>query len=559
MQTTTLTDILGPTGAIARRLGKAYEHRPQQLEMAAAVSDALHGGHHLLAEAGTGVGKSFAYLLPAIEYAVTQKKRVVVSTHTISLQEQLIEKDIPLIRAVYPEEFTAVLVKGRGNYLCRRRLEQARQRATLLFDTDGQMESLWAVEDWAGSTTDGSLADLPALPMPGVWNQVNAEQGNCLGKKCRFYEHCFWQAAKRRMQGGTILVVNHALFFSDLALRSAGVQYLPKYDAVIFDEAHTIEDVAGQHFGLKLTEAGVSHTLRTLYDPRRGRGLLSAHGSAAEDAVKDVIDLGGLVDDFFDRCLAWQENAGRPNGRIATPGFVDNDLTPKLNDLVKHLRVILPDIKDEADLAELTAQAEKIGTLAATVDALVNQSMEGAVYWMDQGGGGGAGGNGRGAAGGGSGGGGNGGAGGSGGGYGTRKRLSLNAAPVDVAEGLRTHLFEKVHAAILTSATLSTGRGPEQQQPAEPRGTGVPPGGSAVRRNDSERNASLSPRGLPPTLDEGRLGLRHHVPPRRLASPRSLGKLVAGTTTDPSRVGARRSRSDGRRATTAPRVVLRQS
>ena len=417
MQTTTLTDILGPTGAIARRLGKAYEHRPQQLEMAAAVADALRGGHHLLAEAGTGVGKSFAYLLPAIEYAVTQKKRVIISTHTISLQEQLIEKDIPLIRAVYPEEFTAVLVKGRGNYLCRRRLEQARQRSTLLFDTDGQMESLWAVEDWAGRTTDGSLADLPSLPQPGVWNQVNAEQGNCLGKKCGFYEHCFWQAAKRRMQSGTILVVNHALFFSDLALRSAGVQYLPKYDAVIFDEAHTIEDVAGQHFGLKLTEAGVSHTLRTLYDPRRGKGLLSAHGAAADAAVTDVVDLAGMVDDFFDRCLAWQENSGRANGRIATPGFVDNDLTPKLSDLTKHLREIFPGIKDEADLAELTAQTEKIATLGATVDALVNQSMEGAVYWIDQGGGGRAG----------PGGGGSGG--GNGGGYGGRKRVSLRSTP----------------------------------------------------------------------------------------------------------------------------------
>jgi Rad3-related DNA helicase/REP element-mobilizing transposase RayT len=482
MQTTTLTDILGPAGAIARRLGKAYEHRPQQLEMAAAVADALRGGHHLLAEAGTGVGKSFAYLLPAIEYAVTQKKRVVVSTHTISLQEQLIEKDIPLIRAVYPEEFTAVLVKGRGNYLCRRRLEQARQRSTLLFDTDGQMESLWAVEDWAGSTTDGSLADLPALPQPGVWNQVNAEQGNCLGKKCRFYEHCFWQAAKRRMQGGTILVVNHALFFSDLALRSAGVQYLPKYDAVIFDEAHTIEDVAGQHFGLKLTEAGVSHTLRTLYDPRRNKGLLSAHGSAADAAVSDVVDLAGLVDDFFDRCLEWQQTSGRANGRIATPGFVDNDLTPKLSDLTKHLREILPGIKDEADLAELTAQTEKIATLAATVDALVNQSMEGAVYWMDQGGGGGGGSGG----GGGRGGAGGGGNGGSGGGYGGRKRVSLNAAPVDVAQGLRTHLFEKLHCAVLTSATLSTGRGPEDSKADAP----VP--------TDRRRDRPVSVTGVPP-------------------------------------------------------------
>src|SRR5437868_14570725 len=152
--------ILSPDGAIARRLGERYEHRPQQLEMTAAVERAFAEGHHLLVEAGTGVGKSFAYLLPAIELAAKHKKRVVISTHTISLQEQLIEKDIPLLRSLYPEEFTAVLVKGRSNYLCQRRLEQARGRQNYLFEYERQRESLWMIEEWANHTTDGSLADL---------------------------------------------------------------------------------------------------------------------------------------------------------------------------------------------------------------------------------------------------------------------------------------------------------------------------------------------------------------------------------------------------------------
>src|SRR5438034_9425954 len=285
---TAIADILGPAGAIARRLGEQYEFRPQQLEMASAVERALAEGHHLLVEAGTGVGKSFAYLLPAIDYAVRKKKRIVISTHTISLQEQLIEKDIPLIQAVYPDEFSAVLVKGRSNYLCRRRLEQTRARQNHLFEDHRQLESLWTIEEWANDTTDGSLADLPAVPTPGVWDKVCAEHGNCLGKKCKFYEGCFWQSAKRRMQAGTLLVVNHALFFSDLALRMAGVNYLPKYDAVILDEAHTVEDVAGEHFGLRISEPGLRYQLRTLYDPKRGKGLLSTHGKAASDAIRDV-------------------------------------------------------------------------------------------------------------------------------------------------------------------------------------------------------------------------------------------------------------------------------
>src|SRR6476646_3119701 len=225
MPTTVIHDILGPDGAIARRLGKDDEHRALQLEMAAAVERAFTEQHHLLVEAGTGVGKSFAYLLPAIEFAVKHKKRVVISTHTISLQEQLIDKDIPLIRSVYPNEFTAVLVKGRSNYLCQRRLEQSRGRQSFLFDEQRQLESLWTIEEWANDTEDGSLADLPDIPDRDVWDKVCAEHGNCLGKKCRYYDGCFWQAAKRRMQSGNVLVVNHALFFSDLALRAAGVNY----------------------------------------------------------------------------------------------------------------------------------------------------------------------------------------------------------------------------------------------------------------------------------------------------------------------------------------------
>jgi len=453
---TVLTDILGPDGAIARRLGKSYEHRPQQLQMAAAVADALETGHHLAAEAGTGVGKSFAYLLPAIDFATRQKKKVVISTHTISLQEQLIEKDIPLIRAVYPEEFTAVLVKGRSNYLCRRRLDQARQRQAVMFDEERQVESLWQIEQWAATTTDGSLADLPALPYPGVWDKVCAEQGNCLGKKCRFYEGCHWQAAKRRMQGGTILVVNHALFFSDLALRAAGVQYLPKYDAVIFDEAHTLEDVAGSHFGLKVSEFTVNHQLRTLYDPRKAKGILSVFGNAANPAIQDVVELTGRVDDFFERCLDWQKTQGRSNGRINTPGFVENDLTPKLNDLSMHIKAMLPEIKNEEELSELTSQSEKVATLAGTLDALIKQSMEGAVYWMEQ-----ASGSTRGP-----------------------RRISLNSAPVNVAEGLRMHLFEKIKTVVLTSATLSTGRAEQQSITSKPgvRDTGFQPVPSAPER-----------------------------------------------------------------------------
>src|SRR4051794_29299440 len=351
--------------------------------MAAAVERALGEGHPLMVEAGTGVGKSFAYLLPAIDYAVKRKKRVVISTHTISLQEQLIDKDIPLLQSVYPDEFTAVLVKGRGNYLCQRRLEQARGGQNHLFDDDRQLESLWMIEEWTQQMLEqrgnGSLAELPTLPNPQVWDKVCAEQGNCLGKKCKFYENCFWQAAKRRMQSGNILVVNHALFFSDLALRMAGVNYLPKYDAVILDEAHTVEDVAGSHFGIQVGEGGIKYQLRHMYDPKRGRGFLNTFGSAANDAIRDVVDLHERVEEFFSRCLDWQDRFGRSNGRVREANFVQNDVSAKLRDLALHLKAMMTEVKADEDVSEIGSQSEKATTAAGALDAVVGQTLEDAV------------------------------------------------------------------------------------------------------------------------------------------------------------------------------------
>lgn len=424
----TLVDILGKDGAIARRLGDQYEFRPQQLEMATAVERAFAEGKHLLVEAGTGVGKSFAYLLPAIDFAVRRNKRVVISTHTISLQEQLIEKDIPLLRAVYPDEFTAVLVKGRNNYLCKRRLEQTRQKQNHLFDNERELESLWMIEQWAQHTSDGSLADLPAVPNPAVWDKVCAEHGNCLGKKCKFYEECVWQAARRRMHGAKILVVNHALFFSDLALRMAGVNYLPKYDLAILDEAHTVEDVAGEHFGIRISEGSLRYNLRALYDPRRGRGILTTHGSAANDAIDDVLELNEMAERFFERVLRWQQGAGRSSGRVQEPNAVENDLSPKLRDLSKHIKAMLPSLEKDEEISELSSLAEKVNSMAAAIDAILSQSLAEAVYWFEVAG--------R-----------------------TPRRVSLHAAPINVAEGLRRNLFEKISSVVMTSATLCTARG----------------------------------------------------------------------------------------------------
>ena len=213
-------DVLGPGGLVQREL-PGYEHRPQQLEMAELVGRALADKEHLIVEAGTGVGKSFAYLAPAIGLATGESdKRVVISTHTIALQEQLIEKDIPFLKKILPVEFKAVLVKGRSNYLCLRRLESASRRQDRLFGTERELKNLWRLEGWASETRDGSKRSLPFSVVPAVWQKICADRHSCQGRSCEQYGKCFYQGSRRKMMGAQILVVNHALFFSDLVLRA---------------------------------------------------------------------------------------------------------------------------------------------------------------------------------------------------------------------------------------------------------------------------------------------------------------------------------------------------
>ena len=321
-------EILGPSGRVAARLPN-YEVRQEQLDMAQAVAAAMDERRHLIVEAGTGVGKSFAYLVPAIlstagvtvDTATPEKpkaparpRRVIISTHTISLQEQLIQKDIPLLRAVMPEEFTAVLVKGRRNYISLRRLHNAMSRAGSMFSDDQEIDQLREINRWSRETTDGSLADLNYQPMAAVWEEVASDHGNCMGRQCPQYKKCFYYQARRRVAHAQILIVNHALFFTDLALRQDNASILPAYDAVIFDEAHTMEAVAGDHLGLRLTSGQVDFTLRRLFNDRANKGLLVRQGGG--NAQKQVVECYNRSTQFFDDLVHWQADQTQGNGRV---------------------------------------------------------------------------------------------------------------------------------------------------------------------------------------------------------------------------------------------------
>jgi len=430
-------DILGPDGLVAQHLNQ-YESRPQQLAMAEAVHSALTGERHVVVEAGTGVGKSFAYLVPAILASSKQRgengapvpepKRVVISTHTISLQEQLMSKDLPLLRDVFPKAFSAVLVKGRGNYLSRRRLRNAMNRAGHLFGTHQELDQLRDLTAWQNETEEGSRSDLEYQPLPQVWDEVASDSGNCLGRKCATHAECFYFRARRSMQKAGILVVNHALLFSDLALRKEGVGFLPDYDAVIFDEAHTVDEVAAEHLGIGLTSGQVDYTLNKLYNDRNNKGLLVT--LKARRVQEQVVRCRTHAENFFYDLADWLAAHPQGNGRVREPGILENTLSGELDTLAKQVRIEGGKVEDESQRQDFISASNRLNGLADELDRWLTHEMSDAVYWIEH----------------------------TPARRGRRLRVRLAAAPIDVGPVLKETLYKKVPSLVFTSATLSIGR-----------------------------------------------------------------------------------------------------
>ena len=402
-----LRTFLSSTGPIAGALGGHFEPRPEQEQMAAAVARAMDQRSHLLVEAGTGVGKSFAYLVPAILRCVMLGEKVVIATNTIALQEQLVQKDVPLLEAAlhtlgesHPglqaalklHPLRPVLVKGRGNYVSIRRLKLASERQDRLLADPAARRSLHVIEDWALETTDGTLATLPTLERGGVWDKVQSDSANCMGRRCKQYEQCFYQRARRQMEQGNLLITNHALFFSDLALRSQDVGFLPEYKHVVLDEAHNVEDVAAEHFGLSLSEGRVMHLLSTLYQTRSGKGylpqlqLLSGDVDSVDRAVRLTLAAENACRTFFDDLLRFSRTAEGRGGRIRTPDVIDNPLSVAMGELSARLRSLRELVQSEPDKFELNAYALRATSIADEAKILIQQSLPGCAYWVEVGG-----------------------------------------------------------------------------------------------------------------------------------------------------------------------------
>ncbi|MHC4500083.1 MAG: ATP-dependent DNA helicase, partial [Planctomycetota bacterium] len=279
-----INEVLAPGGPISKSL-PGFEIRPQQVDMARAVQRTLAGRRHLAVEAGTGVGKSFAYLVPTVDSVCREATKVLISTFTITLQEQLIDKDIPFLADCMPQAFTAALAKGRANYLCKRRLEFAVRTQKTLFNNVGS--ELEVIRDWADKTEDGSLSDMRFLPKSHIWDRVKSEHGNCRSRKCPHFHKCFYWRARRCLETADIIVANHALLFSDLVLKEQGVSILPDYRYIIIDEAHNIEHVAEDHFGINVSHRRIKFLLDGLHNPRTRKGLLTyTNADRAIDTVR---------------------------------------------------------------------------------------------------------------------------------------------------------------------------------------------------------------------------------------------------------------------------------
>jgi ATP-dependent DNA helicase DinG len=285
--------LLGATGKIAEQL-PGYEERPEQLRMAFTVAEAFNKGQLAVVEAGTGTGKSLAYLVPALLWAKGNQERVVVSTRTINLQEQLIRKDLPFLQRASGLEFHAVLVKGRSNYYCLRRGDNA-GRELGLFDQERGAE-LQQIIDWAAHTADGSKEDLSFIPSYQVWEEVCCEADQCARVRCSYYSRCFFHKARRRAARADVLVVNHALLLSDLALRQETDNYtatavLPPFERVILDEAHHLEDVATSHFSSQVSRFTFARLLGRLRHPRKpNQGLLPRFIDQLSRELPDAFD-----------------------------------------------------------------------------------------------------------------------------------------------------------------------------------------------------------------------------------------------------------------------------
>ncbi len=398
-----------------------FEYRPQQVEMVRAVENSLRDGHHLIVEAGTGTGKSLAYLIPAILWAVKYNKKVVISTYSKTLQQQILNHDIPLLQKQLGVSFRYSLCLGHENYLSLRRMQRAGQ--TGLFTKSEEDDQMGTIFDWAGTTSTGLRNDLPFQVLPSVWEEVGRQKDQCLGKHCETHDSCFYFKTRKKWFGAHLLIVNHHLFFANTASSGA---VLPSFDAVVFDEAQNIEDAATSFLGLEISNSNLHFFLDRLYNPKTRRGALTRLDHDLVPAIrKQVLVVRQAMDVFFTRLM---EDFGTNDRviRLYKPLVVDNNLYVPLKELHDQLQTLSGRLNSPEDQLDASSAATRCFEFNNTLSAFLNQHFPDYVYWLE---------------------------------IGQKKRfrkIILRGVPINLAGPLKEQVFDKIDRMILTSATLTT-------------------------------------------------------------------------------------------------------
>jgi ATP-dependent DNA helicase DinG len=404
-------DVFGPGGFLERSMIGGYEHRPAQLEMAERVHDAFETHHHAILEAGTGTGKTLAYLLPAI----CSGRRVVISTATKSLQEQLFQKDVPFLQKHFAPELKVAVMKGRGNFLCRAKLH-AMADQPMLRGMD-ELDAFRQIRDWARVTETGDRAELTFLSDDSeLWGRIDARRDACTGQKCPDFNTCFVTAMHQRAKDANLIIVNHHLFFADLALKQDDFgSILPEYSAVVFDEAHEMEDVASDYFGRQISNYRFEELARDADQTLRVLKLGSPSLLRRSQRIRE------RSREFFE---AFPPRDGRfPFTRPEREAFLEQhrEAYDTVAAALKSLETEFAALAQRPE--ELTRLARRSFELRQEFSFLFESNEKNYVYWFER----------------------------------RNKGVFVTATPIDVSQILREHLFEKFDSVVMTSATLTVG------------------------------------------------------------------------------------------------------
>ncbi|NMA42897.1 MAG: DEAD/DEAH box helicase [Oligosphaeraceae bacterium] len=411
-----------------------YEVRPQQVRMAHEIADSLAKREHLCIEAPTGVGKTFAYLLPLIFHAFETKRPVLVSTHTINLQEQILKKDLPFIERLLGREISYALGKGRSNYLCLRRMSQIADIEQHYLDIDEPNNEIITLVKWAQNSQSGDCAEMDKQLSKQLWNSVCCERGNCLNVECSFYKKCFLFKARRQLANCQVIIANHAFFFSAMAMRNEGIvkadegaSLLPKLSAVVLDEAHTVEEVASKHLGINIDTLSIKQLMNRLYIDGNSPSLLFDDNCL--EARKAVNELRARTELFFSRLKDWLQQQSRQQQalRYTVPNHVSNYLDDAINKLLYELdKLIEGAARDAARIQELKLMRENMRMHNEALNLFFSMQEDNYVYWFER--------------------------------FGKDGReISFYSVPIDISKQLNKLLFKRPVECpvIVTSATLA--------------------------------------------------------------------------------------------------------